>query len=358
MILQRIALGNYRNYQARDFDLDAAGNLIIGPNGCGKTNLLEAIAYCGIGRSIRGHKDEDLLMHGTSYWQINAGFITDNERSLQVGMAWGDGRKLLRLNGVPAKQLSSLFDQVKTIYCAPQEPLLINGSPRLRRQYFDLAISQLYPGYIPLLRELNHVVSQRNALLKGSWDAKQKESWDLSLIKANQDVLTFRMKYLELINKALAEGPGFVAPLAQKPQLRYLPVIKDSTTLDAESLLYLVQKMEAREKHWQRSLFGAHLDDWDFYLDGRAMKSFASQGQKQMVAIALKLLQARLIKEVTGIKPVLLLDDVFAELDSYHSQKIRDLVNDGLQVLVASPRADIASEWPMLKPLKGFGAKA
>ena len=146
------------------FEPEARGNLIIGPNGCGKTNLLEAISYCGIGRSVRSHKDDEILAYGEPEWIVRAVFIKDNGSRLEISLHWSEGKKLLKLDGVVARQLSSLFQNVKTIYCAPEDLVLINGSPRYRRQFFDLAISQLFPEYMQLLRELYHVA--RSARLR------------------------------------------------------------------------------------------------------------------------------------------------------------------------------------------------
>ncbi|HOH78399.1 MAG TPA: DNA replication and repair protein RecF, partial [Candidatus Cloacimonadota bacterium] len=120
----------------------------------------------------------------------------------------------------------------------------------------------------------------------------------------------------------------------------------------------MLLKLESREKQWQRNLVGAHLDDYDIGLEGRPMKVYASQGQKRMAVIALKLTQANLVQKVTGVKPLLLFDDIFAELDAFHSGKVRELTDTRDQIFVASPRPDVARNWPGLEALKGFGEGA
>ena len=358
MVLKKLELHNFRNYQARVFEPEASGNLIIGPNGCGKTNLLEAISYCGIGRSVRSHKDVEILALGAQEWMVKAEFNKDNGSRLELSMQWNEGKKVLKLDGVVARHLSSLFQNVKTIYCAPEDLVLINGSPRYRRQFFDLAISQIFPEYIHLLRELYHIVAQRSTLLKSDFDRDQKRAWDQSFIKANREVLGYRLRYLKLLNDLIESGPGFISEQGYRPIFQYHPMVRDWEKMDSDTQMGVLLKLEIREKQWQRNLVGAHLDDYDIGLEGRAMKVYASQGQKRMAAIALKLYQASLVQKVTGIKPVLLFDDIFAELDTFHSARVRDLTDPRDQIFVASPRSDVGANWLGLKVLKGFGESA
>ncbi len=343
MYLEKLKLQNYRSYQNRVFTFEPQGSLIVGPNGSGKTNLLEAIAYCGIGKSIRFHHDEQLLHFDTDYFCLHGNFQLDIDLGLAVNLSYRHKKKLLRLDNSSVKQLSSLFDSVKIIYCAPDDLLLVNGSPRWRRQYFDLAISQLFPEYIIVLRNYLHIVEQRNALLKKNFNKTEKEIWDTRFVEAYMEVLSYRNKYLKLLNQRWKDG---TSPIDCTTQILYLYSFKrDPKELNAERFTTILQKLEDREKHYQRSLIGAHVDDYEFVMDGRNLKIYGSQGQKRTNVIYLKLIQAHLIEEVTAIKPILLFDDIFAELDLNHATGIRNAVDSNYQVLVASPRDDIRSIW-------------
>lgn len=358
MIISCLRLLNYRNHQSNSFELNPLGNLIIGPNGSGKTNLLEAIAYCGIGKSLRLHKDDQITHYDAEGWRIGAAFSLDSGSTMELEITYSASGKLLKLDGTPLKMLSTLFEYIKIIYLAPEDLSLISGSPRKRRQFFDLAISQLFPAYIGVLRGFLQVVAQRNALLKTQYDPQQKRIWDSGLIKANKEVLSYRLHYLELLNQQFEQMPNIIHSVEQNPCFSYQAQLKDFQDLsEAEQLAHL-QKLEQREQLWQRSLIGAHLDDYEVSLDGKSMKDYASQGQKRMAAIALKLAHASLLQNHTSIKPILLFDDIFAELDAEHSRMVKSLVNNGLQVFVASPKPDVAEIWPELTQLAGFGRGA
>jgi len=358
LYLKQIALQNFRNYLSAAWEFDPRGNLIIGPNGCGKTNLLEAVAYCGVGKSIHFHRDDELLHYGADLFTIRSSFALDTQLTLSFQLAYQAGRKLLKLDEQPVRQLSRLFECVKVIYCAPEDMNLIGGSPRCRRQYFDLAISQLYPQYIPLLREYLHLVEQRNTLLKREYEPAEKRGWDLKFAHSLIEVLKFRRRYLELVNNSFSTEFSCISNQARDIRLNYLCYAPNGYSEDPERIMKHLSQLETREKRYQRSLIGAHLDDYEFILAGHELKTFGSQGQKRVAVIVLKLIQAALIETVTGIKPILLFDDIFAELDAEHTHRIRELVDYRYQVFIASPRSDISQVWTELErlPLPGVAS--
>ena len=352
MILKQLSLANFRNYANASFSLRPEGNLVIAPNGRGKTNLLESIAYCGLGKSVRFHRDDELKRDQTDWFSVRGDFEDDAGLDLRVQISWQEGRKLLRINDNPVRQLSRIFENVKVIYAAPEDMNLVGGYPRFRRQYYDLAISQIYPPYITTLRDYLHVVEQRNSLLKGPYSPEEKRSWDLRFSTLLLEVLDYRNRYLELVNKAFAERYPAVSDQVKDIRVAYLPHHHESYPTTAERMAEMLAGLESREKRYQRSLAGAHIDDYDFRLNGHNLKTFGSQGQKRITVIILKLIQATLIQELTGIRPILLFDDVFAELDKQHAHRIAEYVDYHYQIFIASPREDLGMEWPGLQRLE------
>jgi len=339
--LTRIELLNFRGYGQHSFVFDPAGNLIIGANGSGKTNLLEAIAYTSMGKSIRFHQDKELIKNGAGVFSVNATYLSDLNLPIRVHLVYDETRKILKINGDIKRQLSALFQEIKVIYCAPDDIGLVNGSPRIRRQYFDLAISQVFPQYIGVLREYLHVVEQRNRLLKGELQSNEKKSWDLRFAKSLLELYPYRKRYLNMLNAELSGNFREISENTNNLRLIYIPVMRNVMNLAEDELLQQIELYDSRERQWQRSLLGAHLDDYSFRMGDFGMRAYASQGQKRIAVIILKMIQAQLIESNTGIKPILLFDDVFAELDYNHGERIHELCRDSYQIFVASPKEDV-----------------
>lgn len=354
MHLLQIALENFRNYSEARYAFSAAGCLIIGDNGSGKTNLLEAIAYCGIGKSIRYHSDTELLRFGSSGFGISADFCLDSGLQTGIGLSYAERRKLLRIDNETIRNLSSLMERIKVIYCAPEDLNIISGSPRSRRQYFDLAVSQLFPEYIHVLHQYLHIVEQRNSLLKASVSNGEKRVWDGRFTESALHVISFRKRYLELMNLRLEKEYRSLSETIREMRIEYRSTAGDeeSGTEDPGKFLTLLKSFEPKEFVLQRTLIGPHLDDYEFMLNDSRQKPFSSQGQKRVSVILIKLIQARLIEELTGIKPIMLFDDIFAELDAGHTAVIRDLIGDRYQVFITTPKPELKHIWSGLEVMQ------
>lgn len=352
MYLDKIKLQGFRSYQRKEFEFSKEGNLILGPNGSGKTNLMEAIAYTAIGKSVRYHQDQDLLKQGEEFFSLDALYQDEFDSPLKIQLSYSERKKYLKINQQSANRLSALFSFVKVIYCAPDDIQLINGSPSNRRQYFDMAISQLFPEYMDLLRAYLHIVEQRNKLLKNSFEEVEKTVWDRHFANALVQLYPYRLKYLKLLQDKFKElALGFGKDKA-KVSLCYLPTIKGIEGINEEGIEKQLKQALAAELKWQRSTLGAHLDDYCLSLAQNPMRSYASQGQKRMAVVLLKLVQAALIEDITKVKPIILFDDVFAELDKEHSAKVYEHSKGKYQLFIAAPKSDVKELWGRLNTIE------
>jgi len=343
--LKRLHLKQFRSYPDKEFIFSDSGALIFGPNGSGKTNLFEAIAYNSIGKSVKYQSDQLLMRFDQKGFKIEADFeLRKGKYTIQSD--YSIGKKRIAINGIPINQLSQIYEYIKVVYCSPDDIYLVNGSPRKRRIYFDMAIAQIVPSYILKLRHFIHIVEQRNALLKDKNNKNQKKHWDDQFIHAALPVIGARLEYIAKLNQKILNLYRETLTEAKNLNIAYAQTL-NAITDDTKSGNYTdeLSRIETKEWQYQRTLIGPHLDDYDIYLSGKPLKDIGSQGQKRTVTLLIKIAHLEMIKDVIGEYPILLLDDIFAELDMNHIQQFQKILKNHEQVFVASPNSVTADYW-------------
>jgi len=335
--INHLLLENYRNYSNLELDLQPAGAIIFGKNGSGKTNLLEAIAYSAFGRSFQTIHDDDLIQFEHDFFRINSEFNLNN-KNLNIDSAYARNKKKIKINQHQIKKLSELFRYVKVVYFSPQDIEFSSGSPGFRRYFFDLAISQFSYRYIEVLKQYNRVLKQRNALLKDNFSVGEKLTWDESYINLGIQIIKMRLDYLQKFDPKLTEYHNFISNNNEILTSEYIPSFPIQDEKDIESnFRECLQKNEKKEIENQRSLYGPHLDDYYFRLNGRSFRKFGSQGQKRSLVISARLVQANLIFESAGDYPILMFDDILADLDTGRTSRILQLLKTDHQIFIATP---------------------
>jgi DNA replication and repair protein RecF len=322
-MLESLIIRDLRAYVALDATFGPGPQIVVGPNAAGKTSLLEAIVLLAWGRSHRTSSEGELIRWGTDLARLEGGA---GDEMIEVALVRSSGgssaRKRIRVNGV-GRRAAALVGVLRAVLFAPEEMLLVVGSPGLRRAAVDQLAGQRSAAYMHDLATYTRVLQQRNSLLRAIREEQASTGelrfWDRAFLDAGAAVVDARLRLLDDLAIPLARAHAEIAPEeAERARLgvRYgtnAPAMSGETARDA-----LARRLvETAEKEvWNGStLIGPHRDDLVFELDGRDLSSFASRGQQRTAILAFKLAELDLLTEQDGRPPLLLLDDVFSELD-------------------------------------------
>lgn len=330
--LSELKLKDFRNFREAVFSFASSLNIIVGPNGTGKTNLLEAIGYLSLARSFRYHPDRELISWGCEGFELQ-GTVWRRRQKLQVDILYRPGHKELTIDG-NHQRLLELLGLFPTVTFGPDDIYLVKGPPALRRKFLDRELCQIDRTYAEHLLAYHRVLKQRNAILKQVADGKVKvtdvEPWNIQLITLALPIMERRKILLERLNTLAS----YYYPRIDEKQnisLVYRPSFPGGEDRLDKIGLYLEKEVAAGATLW-----GPHRDDFVFYLNGRHARHSASQGEQRSLVLVLKLAEVVYLSEVLGVRPCLLLDDVFSELDKRRQELLIKLLSEGGQSFITT----------------------
>ena len=335
MIVSTLSLSHFRNYEQVLIEPDAGVTVFTGPNAQGKTNLLEAVHVCCLGKSHRTVQSAEMVSYGKKDARIGLRVArADGPRHIQV-MLEANRHKRISVSGVPIRRMSELMGHVQCVLFAPEDLQLIKGGPSLRRRYLDTALCQMSPAYFSALTRYNAALSQRNAMLKrGIEEAAIYEAYEQTMAQAGAEVLWHRQQFCREIQPLAAQ---LYADIAEGEQMQacYRSQVPegDRTEIEAALAALLANAREADRRRYMTSV-GPHRDDVEVSIAGKPARSYASQGQQRTAVLALKLAEVERMRARTGHRPVLMLDDVLSELDLKRQQALTEQVEG--QVLLTT----------------------
>ncbi len=315
-----LKIKNYRNHAALEYAPGDGVNIICGENGLGKTNLIESIWLFTGCRSFRSIRDKDLVMFGSPEAKLEMEFFSGS-RNKQAKITI-DEKRHAELNGIVLPSGRKMMGEFTCVAFTPLHLAIVKEGPEERRKFLDIALSQLKPNYAKTLLEYSKILAQRNATLRAakgnSAYAAMLDIWDEELAKKGAAVIEQRMKCLESLSEFAIPAYDEISRGKEKLILKYKEFARKKAQGRKEiykSLLKALQ--ERRDSDIDRCITGAgaHREDFSIELSGNSARSFGSQGQQRSAALALKLAEADLIAKITGEEPVIMLDDVFSELD-------------------------------------------
>ena len=325
MNLNNLKLRDFRNYEGLDLDFDPGVNLIVGNNAQGKTNLLEAIAYAGSGKSFRAMKTSEMVRFGADFADIEAEVCAQERcQKLRWVLFQGSRPRQIWRNGVRKKSASELAGVLPTVLFCPEDLMVLKAGAAQRRRLGDHALCQLRPNYDAALTEYNRILDQKSRILKDHFDHPNVlailPEYNTRLCQVGALLISYRARFYDSLGKSAARFHGQFSGGAEEFLLQYKTV---STVSDPfATVAKLTEDLQAHlQRHYRaelesgQCLTGPHKDDFDVSLSGINLKSYGSQGQTRTAAISLKLAQRELMGREWGEEPVLLLDDVLSELD-------------------------------------------
>lgn len=339
MILQKLYLFNYRNYGEINIDFDQKINVLVGPNGSGKTNLLDSIYYLAFTKSAFQAADQINVRHGSNHFFIRGSFLTKGRQheiaaGYQVGM-----RKSFREDGTEYQKVSEHIGKYPVVLMAPDDVDLIKEGSESRRKFFDSIISQIDHTYLDNLIQYNLTLKNRNGLLRlfferGEVDELAIESYDEILDRLGQQLYEKRKAFVVDFIPVFNSFFNFLVEGSESASILY------SSDLNNGSFIQGSKNNRQKDLALQRTNFGVHRDDYEFRLGDVDIKRYGSQGQQKSFVIGLKLAQWKMLREVKGFKPVLLLDDIFDKLDDLRIDRLLELIKEFGQLFISDARPD------------------
>jgi DNA replication and repair protein RecF len=347
--LRRAAIRDFRNLERIDLDFPETGLAIVGENGQGKTNLLEAIYYLQVLRSARGARDQEVVRFGERGFHIALNARTDDEHDLGVGFDSAGKKKRVTLDGLAVPRMSDAFGGLPSVMFSPRDIQLVAGSPGERRRYLDLVLALTSRRYLNALQQYRSSLMQRNAALREAARSAASEdaiaAWEPALAESGAVIACERARWVS------EHSPDFTRICVTIGEVGDPHMAYHSSLAREENTREVLAAALERQRHHdiRRGLThsGPHRDDLQLTLAGRELRAFGSAGQQRTAAIALRMLEAATLRAAYRLEPILLLDDPFAELDLKRSARILELLeNTGLgQTILAIPRAaDIPDE--------------
>lgn len=308
MLIKTIDLTNFRSHTKYHLDCNNDTTLILGANGCGKTSVLEAIYILTRGKSFRA-TDPDILKRDAPFYHISLTYDTGE----QISASYDKKVKTFLSHDKKSRRLPKK-DKYPIVLFLPSDLNLISGSPSRHRDYFDRIFSELSETYALNLRRYEKALRQRNELLK-SESCKEPDlfSWNLLLAKYGSSIARERSKITTTIDQQLNPTYYSIAENSDQVSLKYLT---DSPNITESHYLKLLEQNFTKDTYLGHTSFGIHRDDFKFIFNGSEADGSASRGETRSIILALKFIEANLLQSETGKKPIILLDDVFSELDN------------------------------------------
>jgi DNA replication and repair protein RecF len=338
--LTSLVVRQYRNLADVALDVPAEGLVLVGDNGHGKTNLLEACYLLQLLRGVRGARDAESVRFGEAGWYIEASGDFARATQVSVGFDARRRKKQVKVDGAERARLADAAGYLPSVYVSPGDQQLASGGPTERRRFLDVTLGLASPAYLAALAAYRHALSQRNAALRSGAARAAVAVWEPALARHGAVLWAARQAWVAAWRDTFAAHCAAIGERAVAAVALRTPGARDGA-VDVHALAAALERQREHDARRGLTHAGPHRDDLHLTLDGRDLRTVGSAGQQRTAAFALRLLEAATLREATGAAPLLLLDDPFAELDATRAGRILGLLRAGGlgQTVLAVPRA-------------------
>ena len=340
MHIEKIVLKNFRNYAWAQINPAPTANLLIGQNAQGKTNLVEAVYYLCVGKSPRTPREKELIKHGEqqAYLRIDAVKKTGKVK-IEAYLTRTENRRI-SVNGIPVKKIAELMGTVKAIFFSPDELKIVKEAPADRRRFLDIDLSQLSRSYFYNLTRYNKILSQRNKLLKSKKYLKETvDIWDEQLAECGAQVAYKRQEFVARLARFARKAQSYLTDGQENLEIEYEGFKGQNPHQIKQNFLGRLKNELDYDIERGYTNTGIHKDDIALSVNGVDIRSFGSQGQQRTAALALKLAELEIFSSLSKESPILILDDVFSELDKIRRLRLMERIKN-IQTFITSAHFD------------------
>lgn len=355
MYVTNLKLVNFRNYKNLELELDKNVNVFFGNNAMGKTNILEAIYMTAITKSYRTTKENEIINFGESYSNIFVDYVDKADRKSKVQIYIDDNsKKKIKEDGIDVKKLSDFIGKYTVVVFSPESLDIIKGSPKNRRKFIDVLLSQISKAYLVKLQEYNKVLAIKNSVLKS-------ENIDKEYLDILDEKLSEYIKYVveerkKLIDKLNIYASKIQNDLTNSKEDIYIKYVSDFLGLSVEEIYNLLKKNRFQDMLKKSSTKGVQRDNFEVFVNNLEVGTYGSQGQKRTALLTLKLSELEILKDEKEDTPILLLDDVLSELDNTRIEYLLKYINN-YQTVITTTEIDTLKHLCNISFYKVLGGK-
>jgi DNA replication and repair protein recF len=351
MYINKIKLLNFRNYEEQEILLNPSINIFYGDNAQGKTNIIEAIFLCAIGKSFRTSKDKEMINFNKENASVYIEYKkVDREGNIKIEI---DNKKNIYINGIKIKKLSELLGKINIVIFTPDDIQILKEGPQKRRRFLDIMIGQLRPNYVHILNLYNKTLEQRNNYLKQikieNKPEEMLEIWDEKLAEYGEKIFLYRNEFIEKLKEKINDIHSEITENKEILKIEY-----ESDCKNKDEYLKLLKERRKLDIIKGFSTKGVHRDDFVIYINNELVNIYGSQGQNRTVILSLKIAEMQVIYDEIGEYPILLLDDFMSELDEKRRKNFLEKIENKQVIITCTDKIEnINNEFKLFKVKKG-----